>query len=732
MSTRMQETVSADATNMDEKNDSFEGHEVGSTQSSQPNQVHIGSGIEGELQSIISDSNVIRRYRPSRYGAGDVLTLNVEGVCPHYRAQAAFEIDKFVGGGFAGQVYRVKLLRLDMKEGDEVDLEIGKIYAIKILIPPSGFSLFFRNFVYWLAYQGKFSAQVNYSAARVGVLWQKLLRGGARVALGGEKAIANTHATFYDENFHSYGEINEWVSGRTWKFEIDDRVFSRNKSGYAERAFKGFNLGSFEYLAKKRFMLKIVRLFHDMGAPELARQYEWGTLKSQPNALLRLDDSNGDVDNLCAIDFRAGLALLPFLPMSPADIKLIIKGLFRGHLVQFDRGNLKKLKDYIQQYPSFFTDLEPALKELEEREPEYRRSLPDITHQGLKLIFSSSLRRDVKRGYVNSWLKSGLIDEKFADRLNHSFFKFIIFFSMGIIPFLGRFLRRIWGNKQYRSHIGKIFGESSYLKRVFRAKQAVRMIDWNREGRITDSRARKLVKRPFRFWLQAFLFGWLPPKWHRFFTDRQYAWESLSYTMSYPIKFYRDNDFREQWLLEQVEAGEKEGMLNEDEAINIRERIKDPFIQKYLKCVAVHVCTLPITQVISLIAAIYAMIKFGNTWAEGMAYAGLVLAAFQATPVSPGSLVRGTYVVYLMIKERDVKDYWIAALISFWHYIGYLGFPIQMVAKFPALSRLMAGRWATGIVHIIPVFGEKGALLEHWIFDMFFNIPISIRRWFKK
>jgi hypothetical protein len=198
------------------------------------------------------------------------------------------------------------------------------------------------------------------------------------------------------------------------------------------------------------------------------------------------------------------------------------------------------------------------------------------------------------------------------------------------------------------------------------------------------------------------------------------------------VRFYRDNEFRENWLLEQVEGGLKEGMISVDEAAHIRGRIKDPFIQKYLKCVAVHIATLPITQVISVVAALYGMLVMGKTWAEGLAYAGLILAAFQLTPVSPGSLVRGVYVVYLIIKERDIKNYWVAALISFWHYIGYLGFPIQMVTKFPALSRLMAGRWATNMVHIIPVFGERGALLEHWVFDMFFNIPISIRRMFKK
>jgi hypothetical protein len=85
-----------------------------------------------------------------------------------------------------------------------------------------------------------------------------------------------------------------------------------------------------------------------------------------------------------------------------------------------------------------------------------------------------------------------------------------------------------------------------------------------------------------------------------------------------------------------------------------------------------------------------------------------------------------------MIRERNIRDYWIAVLISFWHYVGYLAFPIQMVAKFPALSRLMAGRWATQMVGIIPVFGERGALLEHWVFDTFFNLPITLRRRFRE
>jgi len=97
-------------------------------------------------------------------------------------------VERFVGGGFAGQVYRVRLDGLESLEGLVDGLEIGQHYAVKILIPPSPFARFFRNAIYGIAYQGAFSAQVNGAAARVGVLWQKLARRAARIRLGSQRA----------------------------------------------------------------------------------------------------------------------------------------------------------------------------------------------------------------------------------------------------------------------------------------------------------------------------------------------------------------------------------------------------------------------------------------------------------------------------------------------------------------------------------------------------------------
>jgi hypothetical protein len=66
--------------------------------------------------------------------------------------------------------------------------------------------------------------------------------------------------------------------------------------------------------------------------------------------------------------------------------------------------------------------------------------------------------------------------------------------------------------------------------------------------------------------------------------------------------------------------------------------------------------------------------------------------------------------------------------LSYFKYVGYLAFPIQMTYHFPAMARFMAAHWATDAVHVVPVFGERGALLEHWIFCLFYNWPLTVRR----
>jgi len=680
-----------------------------------------------ELEAGCRAANLYRPMRTSRYDAGTELIYDVTGVGQAETARVHLVVEKFVGGGFAGQVYRVKVVGI---EGTTQGLEVDQLYAIKILIPPSGFSRLFRNLLYWVGFQGPFQLQVNPTAARAGSLWQKFIRRGAKIRFGDENAVVDIYATFVDEKLGGCGELREWVEGRTWLLEVDDRMdllrqWQRGKK-IDESAIS--RLGSPEYRAKRKFMHEFVELLHDMGAYEFARQYEWSTCKSQPNALKRQGTDDNPSGGLVAVDFRAGLALLPFLPMSPGDFKLIVNGLMRGSIVQFDRGNLKKLETFVEAHSDDFAGMREMLEELKTAERLYRDSLPDVTHNHIRLLYSRKLWSTIFDSAVTGWGVRNLVDEQHEQKLRSSRILTLLFFVIGLIPFLGKFIRRIWGRADWRRHYGAMLMSGDYFRRAVRARIAEKVIVWHRAGRVDAERASQITAGIWRFFCHLPL-SVLPAGLHKFLTDWKYAKERLAYFTIRPVRLYFNAELREQWLREMMSDGQKKHMLSDQDARIILSQIDEPFIQKYLKSLAVHVCTLPVTQMVSVMIAIIFVLMHpemprAQSWGIGLG----IIALFQVVPISPGSLTRGLYVLYLVIRERNFKDYNIAVFLGFFKYVGYLAFPIQMTYHYPVLARFMAAHWATEAVHIVPVFGEGGALLERWVFCLFYNWPLTIRR----
>ncbi|MEJ2164461.1 MAG: hypothetical protein P8X90_02955 [Desulfobacterales bacterium] len=668
-------------------------------------------------------------HRPmqiERYEAGTELEYSVTGVENGNRAAVRLVVENFAGGGFAGQVYRVKVLEISSEDGPIDHLQVGGVYAIKILVPPSGFSRLFRNALYWIGFQGPFQLQVNPAAAGAGALWQKFIRRGAEIVFGRETAVVDIYATFVDEKLGSCGELSEWVAGRTWRLEVDDNLDTL-KRWMKGKSVDPAKLGSPEFRAKYQFMQRFVALLHQMGAHEFARQYEWSTWKSQPNCLKRYDTEESPADGLTAVDFRAGLALLPFLPMSPGDFKLIITGLLRGSLVQFDRGDIGRLKQFIAAHQSEFSDMHTMLAELEAAEQTYRNSIPDLTHNHVRLLYSPRLWATVLTSAVVGWKVRNFINDSCRNKLANNTLLTLLFGALGLIPLIGRFFRRIWGQPFWRMHYRKMLTDRQYLRRSIRAKFIEKLIKWHRDGRLDDQKALQTVGRLWRAWYHWPL-SLLPAGLHRILTDWQYAKERVGYYLLRPVHLYFNNEMREQWLRDMVTEGKEEHLLNDEDAAVILSQIKEPYIQKYLKSLAVHVCTLPVTQVVSfLLAIIYVLTHPQLPRTQAYAIGVGIIALFQVVPISPGSLTRGLYVLYLVIREKNFKDYNIAVFLGFFKYIGYLAFPIQMTYRYPALARFMAGHWATEAVHVVPVFGERGALLEHKIFNLFYNWPLTIR-----
>ncbi|MHC4464260.1 MAG: hypothetical protein ACYS30_22950, partial [Planctomycetota bacterium] len=678
-----------------------------------------------KLEEQFRSSALHRPMRVRRYDEGTELVYDVKGAEKANKARVHLVVEDFAGGGFAGQVYRVKVLKIEPEDGPIRALEPDGVYAMKILVPPSSFSRLFRNLLCWIGFQGPFQLQTNPAAARAGALWHKFIRQAAKIRFGTERAVVDIYATFVDSRLGSCGELAEWIDGRTWRLEVDDRLDSL-KRWRRGRAVDDQRLGSPEYRAKKKFMADFVKLLHDIGGYEFARQYEWSTCKSQPNCLKRRDTEENPSGGLVAVDFRAGLTLLPFLPMSPADFKLIIKGLMRGSLVQFDRGSLKKLQTFVEAHHDDFEDMQSLFENLKECERVYRDSVPDITHNHVRLLYSPRLWSTMLNSAVTGWKVRNLVDERHEQRIRSSKVSIFLFYLMGAIPFLGRFLRRIWARPDWRKHYGAMLTSWDYLVRAVQARIAEKVILWHRAGRIDGERAMRIAGSFWRF-LGHFPLSILPARLHRFLTDWSFFKDKLHYLFVRPIKLYFSSRLREQWLRDMVEEGKAKHIVTDNDAETILAHLKEPYVQRYLISVAVHFLTVPVTQIVSVIVAWIYYKKTGNELG-----AGGILVLFQIIPISPGSICRGIWAVGLAIYDRDFKNYNIAVFLSFVKYIGYLAFPIQMTYHYPALARFMAAHWATAAAHIVPVFGERGALLEHWVFRLFYNWPLTIRRRVRK
>jgi hypothetical protein len=333
---------------------------------------------------------------------------------------------------------------------------------------------------------------------------------------------------------------------------------------------------------------------------------------------------------------------------------------------------------------------------------------------------------------VTGWRVRNIVDNRHGQQFDQSRLLTLLFAMVGLIPFWGKFIRKIWGREDWRKHYKGILTSWGYFKRTLRAKIAEKTIEWHRAGRVDDKKAINVGKSLFLF-LCFLPFSFFPAGLHRILTDWQYAKDKLVHLLVRPIRLYFNTGLREEWLRDMVAEGQQKYILSREDADIILSQIDEPFIQKYLKSLAVHVCTLPVTQVVAVIVVvIYYFMHPELSWGEAAASAGVILIAFQVTPISPGSLTRGLYVLYLVIRERNFKDYNIAVFLGFFKYIGYLAFPIQMAYRYPVLARFMAAYWANGSVHIVPVFGESGALLEHWVYCLFYNWPLTIRRRVKK
>ena len=80
-----------------------------------------------ELEKAFQKNGLLRPMRIERYEPGTEWAFEVTGVADGEKGSVRLAIDRFVGGGFAGQVYRVKILSIESGNKNIGGLEEGKI-----------------------------------------------------------------------------------------------------------------------------------------------------------------------------------------------------------------------------------------------------------------------------------------------------------------------------------------------------------------------------------------------------------------------------------------------------------------------------------------------------------------------------------------------------------------------------------------------------------------------------
>ena len=131
-----------------------------------------------QLKDAFDALDLYRPMRVAHYDAGIEVEYAVTPVEPGSEAVIRLLVEKFVGGGFAGQVYKVRLTGI-IADGQSVEqwmnLTVGSSYAVKILIPPSTGSRLFRNFLYAVGFLGNFLVPTSVDGPATAPFAQALL-----------------------------------------------------------------------------------------------------------------------------------------------------------------------------------------------------------------------------------------------------------------------------------------------------------------------------------------------------------------------------------------------------------------------------------------------------------------------------------------------------------------------------------------------------------------------------
>lgn len=626
----------------------------------------------------------------------------------------SFRVSAFAGSGFAGQVYRA-----DLEGATEAILGTSGPVALKILRPASQVKLWFRDSLFLLSYQMTFAARLRAPSVRAGQLLNLFIRSAAALEGGAVEMIARPRGYTWDAQLRSYVEIYDWEAGRPQRYTPDDRLMQRWLNPNTPPA-QG------EMQRKRAFMDWLVGLCDRLGAEGVARQYIWDTWISQANVLTRTE-----VDypaEFIAVDWRPGLAVPFFLPLSPAHARLILRGLRRGRTVLFDYLDTAALRRDLNELPKPNKNLKDTLAALLADDAWDRRTRPDLWQSTDAVLCDHARRQAIQAALVSDWQHLGRIAAARATRLKHSRLRFGVHFLLSLLPLLGPWLQSMLDHPGYRWHVRAWLAKPGYRKTYLEAVQARDLAEWIWFGRATQAQATRLAASNGAYLAQKLGLSWMPPVIHRLATDPARRREMLRRAFVQPARLILDEAARLAWLEGVVQVQVERGVLPEPEAAAALRRLRTPRLHGFVRDLGLSFGLEIFSRLLYILLGFYGLAA-GTFWPLLVAMLG---------PISPSGVVRLAYIGGQLLFEapliwRERKRKLLAArlsgmLIAPWRFVGNFCVPVEMFAYEPQIALLVAEYLVYQLVRLIPVFGGRNKLLEYTAFQLTFNLPLSLRR----
>lgn len=646
------------------------------------------------------------------------MEADVSGLTGERVGLESFVIQGYAGSGFAGQVYRASPVSGEPRSMGEIGAT--QTVAIKILKPKNRWKRIFRDLLYYCSYQTSYTPRLREPAVRSGLIWQELLRVAAEIEFGLASAVARPLGYYWDFEQGSYVEVHEWVEGKPVCYEADDEIFlGRNR---------GVDIPpQTEMARKKRFMQAMVKLCNQIGAVGLARQYEWYTLVSQANVLSRAKPDDGGPE-FTGIDFRPGLAVPFFLPLSPVHLRMAFHGIRRGIFVHFDEVEFGRLESFVAEHGKAHPSLPVLYRQLKQDDQRYRSALPNLWHAGFRRISNPEIRGAVASGLIEDWCRLDKITSDIALRLQRNSLGFLLFYLLGLLPLAGSFFQRILGSTQYRRHLKNLILDRVYFGEVFAAKKSYDLLAWFDDARISEQHLEKLARSNILYCFDKVMFSWFPVRLHRLASDGQAFRRYLFDLIVHPIRLLVKDDYRKAWLTQIIRWQHEKGILTASQMNELLEQVTEARMQAFIRDLGFTIGLEIFSKLVYAVLAAYGF-SSGNFVPFAIAVLG---------PVPPSGIVRTGYVFFLlvwempgMIRQRGNKLFLTRALgllIAPWRVLGNFFAPFEMFVYYHDLSLLLADYYVSRMVGAIPVLGGRGQLLEYWAFQLVFNVPLSLRK----